>query len=197
MSSLMPAGPEDAPAVIETWPAVVVDPDPETVSPRTGEPVKVWTVWVVAAASYVAVAFMGAATLWIYWDAVYNFAGASVLMSWWPGEPGSLQRVLLAVAVTAICLTVAVPAAITGYHAWAGYRWARWWAVATAVLSFTALLLRPLAWPAIAAAVVAALLVWLPVSNRYFLAWQDRRRAVTPVRPTIGEVAYGPRRTRS
>ena len=40
-------------------------------------------------------------------------------------EPGSLGRVLLAVAVTVIAIIIGTANAIVGYYAFTGYRWTR------------------------------------------------------------------------
>lgn len=178
---------------IATWSA----PDPNAerqvpLSRRTGEPTRLWTIWIATVASYLAVAVVGVSTLWVYWDAVERFAEASWLMGRFETEPGSLGRVLLAVAVTAIAVVIGTLSAITGYYAYDGRRWTRWFGLIALVASLLALLLNPVAWavPVLAAAAAAAL--WLPPSTRYFAAWQAFRRHDPVFSAPPEQVYYGP-----
>ncbi|MGB2765523.1 MAG: hypothetical protein WBC14_00375 [Propionicimonas sp.] len=161
-------------------------------SPRTGEPTRVWPIWIASVASYLAVAVIGVATLWIYYDAISRFAEASWLMGQWPTEPGSGLRVGLAVAVTAVTLLISSACAITGYYAYAGYRWTRWSSLVAVAISLLSLLLTPLAWTCIALAVVAAGALWLPPARRYFATWQAHRNPPETFAPGFAAVQYGP-----
>ena len=178
---------------IATWSA----PDPNAErqvppSPRTGEPTRLWTIWVATVASYLAVAVVGVSTLWVYWDAVERFAEASWLMGQFETEPGSLGRVLLAVAVTAIALVIATLSAITGYYAYDGRRWTRWFGLIGLGASLLALMLNPVAWAVPGLAAVAAAALWLPPSTRYFAAWQAFRRHHPAFSPPPEQIYYGP-----
>lgn len=164
----------------------------EMLSPRTGEPVRVWTIWVAAIAGYLTAAVTATATVWIYWDAVRHFSGASRLMGLWPTELASTERVLLAVGVTVIALLIAVPAAITGYYAWDGRRWTRWTSLVALALSVSSLLLNPLAWFAMGFAAAQAMTVWLPASKAYFDSWATVRGSAPELAPATGAVFYGP-----
>ncbi len=178
-------------ATLEAPPVPVIGvPD----DPRTGEPRRPRTVVLASVLSFLAVANVTAGLLKVYWDAVpkENFANASWLMGQFVTEPGSLGRVLLAVAVTVIALAIAVPLAVTGYYAWTGYRWTRISGLIGAVLSFGALTLNVYAWPAIAWAVAGAVLLWTPPASRYFLAWQARRHPEQVFAPPTTNVYYGP-----
>lgn len=163
-------------------------------NPRTGEPRVPRTVTAAAGLSFLAVLNVAVALLWVYWDAVpkENFANASWLMGRFVTEPGSTARVLLAIAVTVIAVLIAVALAITGYYAWAGYRWSRISAVVAAVLSFGALSLNVYAWSTIPLAVAAAVLLWLPPASRFFVAWGARRHPQQVFAPPTVEVYYGP-----
>lgn len=163
-------------------------------NPRTGEPRVPRTVLAASALSFLAVAGVTIGLLWVYWDAVpkENFANASWLMGRFVTEPGSAARVLLAVAVTAIALLIAIPMALTGYYAWAGYRWSRISGTVGAVLSFGALTLNVCAWSTIPLAVVAAGLLWTPPASRYFVAWWARRHPQQVFAPPTVDVYYGP-----
>ena len=121
-----------------------------------------------------------------------GFASASWLMGQFVTEPGSLGRVLLAVAVTVIALVICAPLAITGYYAWTGYRWTRVSGLIGAAVSFGALTLVPSAWAAIPLAAVAAGLLWLPAATRYFAAWTARRHPAEVFAPPTTDVYYGP-----
>lgn len=162
--------------------------------PRTGEPRVPRTVLAATGLALLAVANVTVGLLWVYWDAVpkENFANASWLMGQFVTEPGSTARVLLAVAVTAIALLIAVPLALTGYYAWAGYRWSRISGIVGAVLSVGALTLNVYAWSTVPLAVVAAGLLWLPPASRFFLAWRARRHPQQVFAPPTVDVFYGP-----
>lgn len=198
----LPGAPADdaVPAsVAAPAPIATLDAPPDTVigvpdDPRTGEPRVPWLVVAAATLCYLAVANIAGALLTVYWNAVpkENFANASWLMGQFVTEPGSLQRVLLAVAVTVIALVIAVPVAITGYYGWAGYRWSRVSGLICAALSFGALTLNVWAWPAIPLTVIAAGLLWTRPAGRYFLAWQARRHPVATFAPPTTDVYYGP-----
>lgn len=178
---------------IATWSAP--DPDagrPVRLSPRTGEPTRLWSIWVATVASYLAVAVVGVATLRVYWDAVARFAEASWLMGQFETEPGSLGRVLLAVAVTAIALVVGTLSAITGYYAYDGRRWTRWFGLVAFGASLLALMLNPVAWAVPVLAALAAGALWLPPTTRYFAAWEAFRRHDPVFSPPPEQVYYGP-----
>lgn len=175
----------DAPPV----PVAIVPDDP-----RTGEPRIPWVVRIASVLSQLAVAVVIGSLLWVYWRAVDvdGFASASWLMGQFVTEPGSLGRVLLAVAVTVIALVICAPLAITGYYAWTGYRWTRVSGLIGAAVSFGALTLVPSAWAAIPLAAVAAGLLWLPAATRYFAAWTARRHPAEVFAPPTTDVYYGP-----
>ncbi|PKQ22609.1 MAG: hypothetical protein CVT65_12550 [Actinobacteria bacterium HGW-Actinobacteria-5] len=183
--------PGGAIATLEAPPVPVIGvPD----DPRTGEPRVPRTVVLASVLSFLSVANVVAGLLLVYWDAVPrdNFPNASWLMGQFVTEPGSTGRVLLAVAVTVITLLITVPLAITGYYAWAGYRWSRISGTIAAALSLGALTLNLYAWSAIPLAVVAAVLLWLPPASRYFLAWWVRRHPQQVFAPPTVDVFYGP-----
>ncbi|MGC4154350.1 MAG: hypothetical protein QM628_14915 [Propionicimonas sp.] len=181
-------------------------------SPRTGEPTRVWTVWVVSVASYLAIAVLAVALLMVYWRAAVigsltfdeatgewtyqfdasQFTQASWLMAQFETEPGSLGRVLLAVAVTLIVLLIGIACAITGYYAYDGRAWTRWSALIALALSAMALMLNPLATAAIGLAAIAAGAVWLPSSRRYFAAWQAARHHEPVFSEPPEQIHYGP-----
>lgn len=176
-----------------------IDPPPQPVAtvpddPRTGEPRVPWVVRIASALSFLAVANVAGAVLVVYWDAVdrFAFAKASWLMGQFETEPGSLGRVLLAVAVTVITLLVAIPQAITGHYAWTGYRWTRISALIGAALSVGVLTLNQWAWPTIAFAALAAGLLWTPPADRFFRTWQARRHPGQHFSPPTTDVYYGP-----
>lgn len=180
--------------VIATWtdPAAASGPGQVPISRRTGEPVRVWPIWVAATASYLGIAVIGVATLLIYYAAISRFAEASWLMGQWPTAPGSAQRVLLAVAVTVVTLLISSVMAITGYYAYAGYRWTRWSSLVAVGVSLLSLLLTPLAWSCIGLAVLTAGALWLPLTGRYFATWQAQRSPAESFAPGFHDVYYGP-----
>jgi hypothetical protein len=185
------AQPVAAIATLEAPPAPVVGvPD----DPRTGEPRRPRTVVLASVLSLAAVANLVVGLLLVYWRAVPkdSFAEASWLMGQFVTEPGSLGRVLLAVAVTVITLLVAAPIAITGYYGWAGYRWSRICGLIGAVLSAGALTLNPAAWSTIPLAVLGAALLWTRPATGFFTAWRARRHPLQTFAPPTVEVHYGP-----
>lgn len=210
-----PAPPESGELLpgIATWAA----PDPAAGTPvptsgRTGEPTRVWTIWIASIASYLAIAVLAVATVMIYWQAAVigsltfdeatsewtyqfdasQFTRASWLMAQFETEPGSLGRVLLAVAVTVIALLIGVACAITGYYAYDGRRWTRWSALIALALSAMALMLNPPALAAIGLAALAAVAVWLPPSGRYFAAWRAARHHEPVFSQPPERIHYGP-----
>jgi len=197
---------------IQTWTEPVPERREVTISARTGEPTRVWTIWVAAAASYLATALVGVATLVVYWNAAITgsmvrdeatgdmryeyddsrFAQASWLMGQFETEPGSAGRVLLAVAVTVIALLVGTYCAVTGYYAYDGRRWTRWAGLVALVLAPLSLMLNPVAWPVTGLAAIAAVALWLPPSSRYFAAWHALRHREPVFSRPPDQVVYGP-----
>lgn len=198
---------------IATWAA----PDPAAGTPvplsgRTGEPTRVATIWVASVAGYLAVAVLTVALMMIYWQAavigsltfdegtgewIYRFDAsqfthASWLMAQFETEPGSLGRVLLAVAVTVIVLLIGVACAITGYYAYDGRSWTRWSALIALALSTMALMLNPVATVAIGLAAITAGALWLPPSGRYFAAWRAARHHQPVFSEPPEQIRYGP-----
>jgi hypothetical protein len=161
-------------------------------NPRTGEPRRPWAIVAATVLCWLAVAVSGAALLWVYWNAISRFAQASWLMGQFVTAPGSLERILLSVAVTVIVLIVGAANAIVGYYAWTGYRWTRIAGPISAALTFGVLVLNQPAWPAIPLAVTGAGLLWLPRAGAFFTAWHARRHPEQVFAPPTVGVAYGP-----
>lgn len=193
-------GPESAalvPATQEPPPIATVDAPPPLVvgvpiDPRTGEPRRPVVIVLATVLCWLAVAITAASVLWVYWDAVSRFAEASWLMGQFVTEKGSLERVLLAVAVTVVAIVIGTANAIVGYYALIGYRWTRIAGVISAVLTFGALVLNQLAWYAIPAGVIGAALLWLPPAGKFFVAWTARRHPQQVFAPPTVDVVYGP-----
>ena len=173
-------------------PGLVVAPGLVPDDPRTGEPLRPRTVQAATVLCWLAVAITGAAVAWIYWDAVANFANASWLMGQFVTAPGSLERVLLSVAVTVIGLAIGASNAIVGYYAWAGYAWTRFAGLISATVTVAAIVLNPLAWAAIPAAAIGAALLWLPPARRFFTTWRGRRHPEQVLAAPVVDVVYGP-----
>jgi len=162
------------------------------INPRTGEPRRPFVIILAIVLCWLAVAITAASVLWVYWDAISRFAEASWLMGQFVTEKGSLERVLLAVAVTVVAIVIGTANAIVGYYAFTGYRWTRIAGVISAVLTFGALVLNQLGWYAIPAGVIGAALLWLPPATRFFLAWTARRHPQQVLAPPTVDVNYGP-----
>ena len=176
--------------------ATVVSPPPLVVgvpiNPRTGEPRRPVVIVVATVLCWLAVAITAASVLWVYWDAISRFAQASWLMGQFVTEPGSLGRVLLAVAVTAVAIIIGTANAIVGYYAFTGYRWTRIAGLISAVLTCGTLVLNQLGWYAIPASVLGAALLWLPPAKKFFIAWTARRHPQDVFAPPTVGVVYGP-----
>jgi len=162
------------------------------INPRTGEPRRPLVVAIATVLCWLAVAITGAAVLLVYWDAVSHFAAASWLMGQFVTGPGSLERVLLAIAVTVIAILVGTANAIVGFYAWTGYRWTRIAGLISAALTCGVLVLNQLAWLAVPAAVVGSALLWLPPAGAFFTAWRARRHPELQFAPPTVDVVYGP-----
>lgn len=162
------------------------------IDPRTGEPRRPVVIVLATVLCWLAVAITAASVLWVYWDAISRFAQASWLMGQFVTEPGSLERVLLAVAVTAVAIIIGTANAIVGYYAFTGYRWTRIAGLISAALTCGALVLNQLGWYAIPAAVLGAALLWLPPAKRFFIAWTARRHPQQVFAPPTVDVVYGP-----
>lgn len=162
------------------------------VDPRTGEPRRGWAVRLSALAFFLAAGATGVSIFWVYWDAVLRFAEASWLMGRFATEPGSLGRVLLAIAVTAIAIVVAGVTSVVGYYAYCGYSWTRVGGLVAVAVSCLALLLNPVAWAAPPLAAVGAGLLWLPPVSRFFASWQAVRHPEPVYAPPVSSVQYGP-----
>jgi hypothetical protein len=191
------AAPAPVPAVPDPAPIATVVPPPPLVvgvpiNPRTGEPRRPVVIVLATTLCWLAVAVVLGSLLWIYWDAVSRFAQASWLMGQFVTEPGSLERVLLAVAVTVIGIVIGVANAIVGYYAWTGYRWTRIAGIISAGLTCGAFTLNQLGWYAIPAGVIGAALLWLPQARAFFVAWHARRHPEQVFAPPTVDVTYGP-----
>ena len=161
-------------------------------NPRTGEPRRPVVVLLATVLCWLAVAVTGVSLLWTYWNAVTDFAHASWLMRQFVTTPGSLERVLLSVAVTVIGLIVGTTNSIVGYYAWDGYGWTRFGGLISGFATLGLLVLNPLAWVAIPAALLGSGLLWLPAAGRFFAAWQLRRHPVVEFAEPLTDVYYGP-----
>lgn len=162
------------------------------VNPRTGEPRRPIIVAVATASCWLAVATTGVSLFWVFWDAVSRFAQASWLMGQFVTTPGSLERVLLAVAVTVVALIVTTANAIVGYYAWTGYRWTRIAGLITAALTCGVLVLNQPGWLAVPFSVIGEGLLWLPPAGAFFTAWRARRHPDQVFAPPTIDVHYGP-----
>jgi hypothetical protein len=189
-AALAPA--PQAPAPIAT----VTPPLPHIVgvpiNPRTGEPRRPVVIVLSTVGCWLAVAITAASVLWVYWDAISRFDRASWLMGQFVTGPGSLERVLLAVAVTVVGLIIGAANAIVGYYAFTGYRWTRIAGLISAVLTCGVLVLNQLGWYAIPAGVLGAALLWLPQAKAFFTAWTARRHPQQVFAPPTVNVVYGP-----
>ncbi len=183
--------------VREAPPIATVDAPPPLIvgvpiNPRTGEPRRPLVIVLAAVLCWLAVAVTGASVLWVYWDTISRFSEASWLMGQFATKKGSLERVLLAVAVTVVAIIIGTANAIVGWYALTGYRWTRIAGLISAALTFGALVLNQLGWYAIPAAVIGAALLWLPPARNFFIAWTARRHPEQVFAPPTVDVVYGP-----
>lgn len=182
------ADPDAAPPVIGT---VVATAD-RTIDPKTGEPRRPVVIWIAAGLFFAAAAVVFAGLLWAFWLSVRTFEQAAWLNGVTPTAPGDLVRVGLVTAMFTIAMLIGAACVVAGHYAWKGYRWTRWAGLVAAAASAGALVINPLASAGIAAAVIAAVLLWLPPSRRFFAAWHTRRHPEPAVPEIADDVFYGP-----
>jgi hypothetical protein len=180
-------------------PAIATWPQPPTangklppISRRTGEPTRVWTIWMAAVAGYLATTAVAVCVVEVYLTAILRFNRASVLTILFPTETASLGRVLLAVAVTVIAIVIGAACSITAYYAYDGRRWTRWATLIALLVSGAGLLLNGHAFFTIGFAAIMAVMAWLPPSRRYFAAWRAYRHHDPVFSPPVENVYYGP-----
>ncbi len=161
-------------------------------SARTGEPTRVWTIWIAAVAGFLATAAVGVSVVTVYLNAIANYPRASTLMALIPTEIASLGRVLLAVAVTVIAIVIGTACSITAYYAYDGRRWTRWAGLIALALSASGLLLNMIAVIGTGLAAIMAVMLWLPPSTRYFAAWRAYRQHDPVFSEPFDHVYYGP-----
>ncbi len=162
------------------------------IDPRSGEPRRPWTIWVATVLCYLTGAIVAVALGMIFLDAITKFAVASWLTGTVQTEPGSWLRVLLVCCCALIAAAVAGAAGVVGYHAWNGRGWTKIGGIVATVVAALSLMLTPLAAVSIAPVAIAAGLVWLPVSGRFFATFEALRRPVPPMPAPLHNVYYGP-----
>lgn len=162
------------------------------IDPRSGEPRRPWTIWVATILCYLTGAIVALALGIIFLDAITKFAVASWLTGTVQTEPGSWLRVLLVCCCALIAAAVAGAAGVVGYHAWNGRGWTRIGGIVATVVAALSLMLTPLAAVSIAPVAIAAGLVWLPVSGRFFATFEALRHPVPSVPAPLHNVYYGP-----
>ncbi|MCL1838512.1 MAG: hypothetical protein FWG47_04245 [Propionibacteriaceae bacterium] len=156
------------------------------------EPKRPMLAWVVLLLSFLAIGSLIASVLGAFWLAIDRFQQASWITNLIPTDYGSLWRIPLAAAITVLGLIPSISAAISGYYAFAGYRWARVATCITFILSGMGVLLNIIAFPAIALTALAAVFAWLPPMNRYYAAWYAIRHREPVFADSVNNVYYGP-----
>lgn len=195
-----PAAPPEAPAPAPA-PSIgtLAQASDPTVDPRTGEPRRPWSAWVAVILLDAGVATIVAGLLWSWWLSVGQWPDAAPLHRLVGERLGELTRgqlawvrAGLAVAELAIVVLVGAAALIAGYYGWRGHRWARWFGVAGALLSLSALLLHQVAWFGIPLVLLGAVALWLPPTARFFARWQAVRHPEPRLPQLTDSVDYGP-----
>ncbi len=175
-------------------------------SPRTGQPVRPWTVWASAALLFggaavvivgLLVAMWEMASPWQQvgeneWTKVDRFNEATWLTAQFPSEPASGMRVLFAIVCCVIAVLVAGFASVIGYYAFAGYRWTRIGGLVALGVSLLALLITPIAAVSIGCVALGTAPLWLPATRRFFARWQLIRHPQLAYSEPIDQVFYGP-----
>ncbi|MBK8458901.1 MAG: hypothetical protein IPL43_00685 [Micropruina sp.] len=187
-------------------PAPIEPPRLSRLNPRTGAPIRPWTIWLSAGLLFAAPVVVTVALGFIWWDMASpwqpttgeeftktdRFASSAWLAGAVEAPMGSWVRVALAIAVTAVVVAISAVASAVGYYAFAGYRWTRIGGLVALAVSLLALLLTPLAWAAIGCVALAAGGLWLPTTRRYFDAWFLLRHPAVTFSPPLERVQYGP-----
>lgn len=175
-------------------------------SPRTGQPVRPWTVWASAALLFggaivvivgLLLAMWEMASPWQQvgeneWNKVDKFNEATWLTAQFPSEPASGMRVFFAIACCLLAVLVAGSASAIGYYAFAGYRWTRIGALVALGVSLLSLSLTPIAAISIGFVALGAAPLWLPATSRFFARWQLVRHPQISYSEPIDQVFYGP-----
>lgn len=166
--------------------------DDPAINRRTGEPRRPWPLFIATPLIYLGVAAIVGGMLWTFWWSIDDFAGSSLLHSWFPTGPGDLLRVGLVTGEFALVMLIGTLALITGYYAWWGYRWTRWWGIIAAVVSGGAWIINPIAGAGSVAILVGVGLLWLPMVAAFDARWYARRHPAAPTPDIRDSVFYGP-----
>lgn len=160
--------------------------------PRTGEPRRPLLAWVALVSFLSAAGLVLVALLFAMWRSVSHFEDAAWLNRVVPTSLGDPFRVVLALGVWSIGVTIGAVASITGYYAWAGYGWTRWCGlVALALGGLSFMMNAPAPWCLPPLAVGAAVL-WTPSLRRFFAAWTAIHHPEPRFPEVPQRVIYGP-----
>jgi len=169
--------------------------------PATGEPARGATI-ALAYAALLAAGCAAAAGLGLtWWRAIHmdTFPVSARLVEWTHPNPGSPASIGIAIAVMATGVILTAAPVLAGYLGWVGRPAARWWALAAVAVGALTLLITPngplvqwgnVGWLTVPLALIGAILVWLPASQRRLRDWQTFRAPRSPAPPGT-RVAYG------
>lgn len=160
------------------------------------EPKRPWSIWAAWACFHASAAAVVAGLLWGFWLSVREFDRAALLHRLLgdikvPADQVPLVKVGIVTGLFAIAMIICTAQVIAGRYGFEGYRWTRWAGIIAAVVAGAAILMNEIAWAAVPLAVLGAIALWLPPSNRFFAAWHALRHP-EPAYPTIVDnVVYG------
>ena len=183
-----------APKEIATLPPLPVLRQDVPLSKRTGEPPRPWSVLV----GLVLFCLAAVAVILVYarhwWLAVFpnTYPSSAHLVQWVAPEPGKWLSLTLEGVLALVLVLVAGACVVAGYQAWIGWSWARAISVAALALTGVAVLLFDMwALVAVGLALLGAVCVFLPATNRYFRYFATHRARLEETYRTPERIFYG------
>lgn len=151
-------------------------------SRRTGEPRRPAVVLIAAIIFYLAAAGVAVAYAQHWWQAAHpaSYPTSARLVDWVDPAPGKWLSLTLEGCLAVGAVAAAGAAAVVGFQAWNGWRWARLASIGALVLvgGFTTVTSNG-AYVGLGLTVVGSALLLFPAVSRYF-GEQERSRAMPP-----------------
>ncbi|RRD03686.1 hypothetical protein EII34_12810 [Arachnia propionica] len=147
-------------------------------SQRTGEPTRPWTVTVALVVMCLAAAVIAVFYGRHWWLAVHppEYPTSALLVEWIAPDPGKWLSLTLEGVLALIAFLAAGACGWAGFQGWNGWAFSRWAGlsaiVATGVAAAT---FSPLALVAVGLATLSTVLLFLPVTARFFRDFAEHR----------------------
>lgn len=170
---------QPAPKQIETLPPLHEISTALPLSPRTGEPRRIWWLLVSNGLFYLAAALQFVVYGLHWYRAVYpeSFGRSAQLIVWTQPQPGKWQSLVLLASLAALFAATVASCAIAAFQSWNGWAWSRIAGIVAVAFTIASAVLFEythgwLGWVAVGAASMGAVCLWLPPLNDYFRLWQ-------------------------